>query len=309
MKNLLRKTMVLLIALCVMAMAAVSEATWRLDEDPNLPELIHFRMASDDWHVAPDDAPPTRQGLDTLHESGSAQLTADGFALLYNTLSAAAPGMPIYVVDLRQESHGFADGIPVSWHEDNNQANAGKTVDEIKADETERLSELVGETTTFVPKGDSDKKDFEEITLTPESVQSEEEVVKSIGFNYMRIYATDKACPSNESIEAFLDFVNSLPKDAWLHFHCHAGHGRTTSFMAMYDIIRNPDVPVEDIIKRQYLIGGIDLTALKKSEKQNAMINQRLEVIKSFSRYIKAKNAGETKLSWSEWTEQEANQS
>lgn len=306
MKNLLRKTTILVITLCVLTVAAVSEAAWRLDEDPNLTELIHFRMSSDDWQVAPEGEPPTREGLDKLHESGSAQLTADGFAKLYSTISAVAPGMPIYVVDLRQESHGFADGVPVSWHEDHNQANAGKTVDEVKADESLRLSELVGQTTTFVPKGDSDKKAFEEITLTPESIKNEAEIVTPIGFRYMRIYATDKTWPSNESIEAFLDFVNSLPKDAWLHFHCHAGHGRTTSFMAMYDIIRNPDVPVEDIIKRQYLIGGINLTALKKSEKKNEMINHRLEIIKDFSRYIKEKNAGKTALGWSEWVEKEA---
>ena len=306
MKNLLRKTTIFVIAFCVLAVAAVSEAAWRLDEDPNLPELLHFRMASDDWQVAPEGEPPTRDGLDKLHESGSAQLTADGFAKLYSTISAVAPGLPIYVVDLRQESHGFADGIPVSWHENHNQANMGKTVDEIKADESLRLSELVGKTTTFVPKGDSDKAAFGEITLTPKSVKDEEETVVPMGFRYIRIYATDKTWPSNESIEAFLDFVNALPQDAWLHFHCHAGHGRTTSFMAMYDMIRNPDVPFEDIIKRQYLIGGTDLTALKKSAKKNEMINHRVEVLENFSRYIKAKQAGATTLRWSEWTEQEA---
>ena len=39
-------------------MASVSEAKWRLDEDPELAEPRNFRMASDDWHVTPEDEPP-----------------------------------------------------------------------------------------------------------------------------------------------------------------------------------------------------------------------------------------------------------
>ena len=50
---------------------------------------------------------------------------------------AAAPGAPIYDVDLRQESHGFANGLPVSWHKDGNLANEGKTPEEVALDEEE----------------------------------------------------------------------------------------------------------------------------------------------------------------------------
>lgn len=306
MKRLPKITSILLIALYMLALAAVSEASWRLDEDPDCSEPIHFRMASDDWRTDSDDTPPSRTGLDNLRASGSAQLTAGGFASLYAILSAAAPGSPIYIVDLRQESHGFADGIPVSWHEKGNHANAGKTVEEIKLDEAERLSSLVGNTTTFAPKGKTDKKLFESIKFAPTSVKTEEEIVTDMGFRYARIYATDKTWPSDEAIEDFLKFIESLPDGAWLHFHCHAGHGRTTSFMAMYDMIRNPDVSADDIIKRQYLIGGIDLTAMKKSEAKNEMIAHRLKVLHDFSRYIKSRHTGETSLGWSEWKSREA---
>ncbi|MBP5200048.1 MAG: protein tyrosine phosphatase, partial [Schwartzia sp.] len=139
MNKILKKTTILVISLWLLTVASVSEAVWRLDEDPDLAEPRNFRMASDDWRVEPEDEPPSREGLDTLRASGSAQCTADGFAALYETLAAAAPGAPIYDVDLRQESHGFVDGIPVSWFEERNQANAGKTPEEALADETERL--------------------------------------------------------------------------------------------------------------------------------------------------------------------------
>ena len=306
MRNLLKKTAILLISLLLLTAASISEAKWRLDEDPELAEPRNFRMASDDWHVAPEDEPPTRQGLDNLRISGSAQCTAAGFASLYTKLSAAAaaPGAPIYDVDLRQESHGFADGLPVSWHKKNNLANEGKTPEEVALDEEERLAELAGVTTTFVPKGKTDKGRVEAFTFAPENVQTEKEVVEALGFRYVRFYVTDRTQPDTETIEAFLDFVDSLPRDAWLHFHCRAGHGRTTTFMAMYDMIRNPEIPAETIIERQHLIGGADLTAMKDEEWKNERIVQRLETLKLFSSYVRARHAGETTLRWGAWIEE-----
>ena len=308
MRNLLKKTTILLISLLLLTVASVSEAKWRLDEDPELSEPRNFRMASDDWRVAPEDEPPTRKGLDNLRISGSAQCTAAGFASLYTKLSAAAaaPGAPIYDVDLRQESHGFADGLPVSWHKKNNLANEGKTPEEVALDEEERLADLAGVTTTFVPKGKTDKGRVEAVTFAPQNVQKEKDVAEAAGFRYARFYVTDRTQPDTETIEAFLDFVESLPKDAWLHFHCRAGHGRTTTFMAMYDMIRNPDIPAEAVIERQCLIGGSDLTAMKDEEWKNERIIQRLETLKLFSEYVRARHAGETTLRWGEWIEENA---
>ena len=72
MRNLLRKTSVLLISLLLLTVASVSEAKWRLDEDPELAEPRNFRMASDGWRVTPENEPPTRQGLDILRAAPSA---------------------------------------------------------------------------------------------------------------------------------------------------------------------------------------------------------------------------------------------
>lgn len=306
MKNLLKRAAFLVTLLWLLSAASVSEAVWRLDEDPNLAEPRNFRMASNDWRKKPRGESPTRAGLDTLRISGSAQCTADGFASLYATLSAAAKGAPVYIVDLRQESHCFVDGLPVSWHEKGNLANEGRTPAEVAADEAECIAELRGAETTFVPKGGSDKKRFGAITVTPESVRTEKETVEALGFRYQRFYVTDRTRPDTETIEAFLDFVEGLPEGAWLHFHCHAGHGRTTTFMAMYDMIKNPHIPAEEIIERQYLIGGADLTAMKKDEWKNERIIQRLETLQLFSAYIRARNAKETTLRWGEWIEEEA---
>ena len=300
MKSLLKKAAFLLI-ITVIGLATVntfSEGVWRLDKDPKLTKPVNFRMTSDDWRVAPGDKPPSREGLADLRASGSAQASAKGYVALYAMLSAAAPGAPIYVADLRQESHGFADGIPVSWYKTKNQANAKKTADEVIADETKRLSSLVGKTVTFVPEG-ADTNQFKAVTITPKVAKTEQETVEAIGYRYARFFATDKSWPNTEAVEAFVDFAEALPNNAWVHFHCLAGQGRTTSFMAIYDMIRNPDVPVDDIIKRQYLIGGIDLTAINKDERDASI--RRLKLLQLFSRYYREKCAGKTGLRWGAW--------
>jgi hypothetical protein len=74
--------------------------------------------------------------------------------------------------------------------------------------------------------------------------------------------------------------------------------------MAMYDMIRNPGIPAETIIERQHLIGGADLTAMKDEEWKNERIIQRLETLKLFSEYVRARHAGETTLRWGAWIEE-----
>lgn len=63
-------------------------------------------------------------------------------------------------------------------------------------------------------------------------------------------------------VNYFIDFVKNQPKDSWLHFHCKEGIGRTTTFLIMYDIMKNhKDVNLNDIIKRQVLLSGMSDTS------------------------------------------------
>ena len=38
-------------------------------------------------------------------------------------------------------------------------------------------------------------------------------------------------------VDYFIDFVENQPENTWLHFHCKAGAGRTTTFMIMKYIL------------------------------------------------------------------------
>ena len=51
-------------------------------------------------------------GLDTLNISGSQQFSEYNLPLVINSIETS---LPITVIDLRQESHGFINGYPVSW--------------------------------------------------------------------------------------------------------------------------------------------------------------------------------------------------
>ena len=283
------------------------DGRWRLDGDGGSQLPYNFRLASDDWHRTFEGEGPSRSGLDDLHVSASAQPSLEELPVLYDTLKKNAPNSSqIYIIDLRQESHGYADNYPISWHKKRNIANFGMDAAAVEKDETRRLHSLLGHETTFIPMGNSDTKRFSEKTFAPSSVSTEKEAAEAAGFRYLRIAASDQMWPDDSAVDSFLEFVRTLPQDAWLHFHCQAGHGRTSTFLSIYDIMRNPDVDLEDIVKRHYLQGGTDLLAPAQGDSWYAVQNRRrAKMIRLFYRYAHEYLAGETALSWGEWLKKE----
>ncbi len=291
------------------SVAWAGEGYWRLDEDGGSELPYNFRMATDPWHKKVEGREPVRRGLDTIQASASAQPNLKELPVLYKKIRKEAPNpSQIYLVDLRQESHGFADRWAVSWYEKRNAANQGMTAEAVEEEEARRLKTLLGHKTTFRPKGKSDKARFKEQTFQPKSVKTEREAAQEAGFRYVRFAAADKMWPDAATVERFLAFVNALPKDAWLHFHCHAGHGRTSTFLSMYDILKNPDVSLEDVTKRHGLQGGRDILEHRgNSEWEARQGDHRAEMIRLFYRYASELRTKDTTLSWSKWLEKEQN--
>lgn len=85
---------------------------------------------------------------------------------------------------------------------------------------------------------DEGKKSIDPKLMKISSVMSERQMVEQNGLYYYRIAATDHIWPSPENIDDFIAFIRTLPDHAWLHFHCQAGKGRTTIYMAMYDMMK-----------------------------------------------------------------------
>ena len=64
------------------------------------------------------------------------------------------------------------------------------------------------------------------------------EVAAVHGLEYMRLATLDFYRPSDRVVNKFVELIKNNP-NSWLHLHCHVGKGRTTTFMAMYDMFYN----------------------------------------------------------------------
>ncbi|EOU1948872.1 phytase, partial [Clostridium perfringens] len=226
------------------------------------------------------------KGLDTLNISGSQQFSPNNLSLLVTSIKTT---LPITIVDLRQESHGFINEYPVSWKGEKNDANLGLTRTEVIDTERKLLNSItLGTPIQFF----NDPK----LTVIPEKVLSENQLVKANSMDYVRIPVTDGKLPTYEMVDFFVQYVNSIPKDSWLHFHCKEGIGRTTTFMIMYDIMKNyNNATLDEIINRQLALSGI-----KEKSILSFPSKERLDFFTKFYEYVKEQN-NDFKISWSQW--------
>jgi Inositol hexakisphosphate len=278
----------------------------------------HFRTMTDDWHRTGSGNPPSRQGLETLNASGSAQYCKDQLQAM---LSTKRVSLPMTIVDLRQESHGFfqldqplqgESTIAVGWFADRDWMSIGKGLVSVLADENDRLDSArqnpkltVNEIKSVNSEGGICKmKPYPVVTV---GWFTERQLARKAGIGYIRFPTTDHVRPRDEEVDRFVDFETTLAPGIWLHFHCRGGDGRTTTFLAMHDIIHNaPAVTVDNILIRQYWLGGVDLYAPPPTPTnyQYPFAVEREEFIRHFYEYVCAAKPGGFKLRWSAWVAQ-----
>lgn len=243
---------------------------------------------------------PTKQfilnprGLQNLRISGSGQFSEKNFMSIIRCLPVSPD--KLIVLDLRQESHGFINGQAVSWTDGvYNYANLHKTTREIESDEFQRLRLAVQAKRIILNSSDKPTQ------LAVCSVKTERDVVEGYGSIYIRLPVTDHNRPSNGAIDQFIDLIKNLSADQWVHMHCRAGKGRTTTFLTFFDIMQNArHVSLRDILDRQRFIGGADLTATdKKYGERKRAANDRLELIQCF--YLYCQQVPNFQIRWSDW--------
>ncbi|AJA47918.1 effector protein HopD2 [Clostridium pasteurianum DSM 525 = ATCC 6013] len=245
----------------------------------------NFRKTTDSDKIKDIDKSVNLEGMNKLNISGSGQFSEKGLEMAKENIGEK---VPITVVDLREESHGFLNGNAISWTDGHNKANKGLIEAQVIKDENERLKKLSEEKTVEIKNR----------TLNVEKVENEENLTKKHGISYTRITVTDKEAPSKEAVDEFVNFAKSVPNSGWLHFHCKAGKGRTTTFMAMYDMMKNAkNVSFEDIIKRQFLLGGENL--LKRTTVENIK-GTRAKFLKNFYDYCRTNNDN-FNTTWEQW--------
>src|SRR5262249_8189956 len=152
----------------------------------------------------------------------------------------------LHLVDLRQEHHAFINWRAVSWFADKDWANVWQQPVWIEEDERRRIDRAAAVPTARVFSYDEDKNSGRisptgctEITVASavtERMVAEEPGWLSCPVSYHRLPVTDH-CPPFEMLEPFITLFTQIdPAKDWVHFHCHGGDGRTTTFLALYDM-------------------------------------------------------------------------
>jgi protein-tyrosine phosphatase len=214
---------------------------------------------------------------------------------------------PVTIFDLREETHIFVNGLPVSWFATRDWSNIGRGQTEIEEAEAVRVQLLGPGSEIAVRPGHPVKKSNAE-SAVPQRVivkeaSIERDLVSSTSASYVRVAVTDHTRPLDEAVDRFIVAVRAFPEKAWAHFHYEAGLGRTTTFMVLYEMLRNATrVSLEDIVRRQKLL-GYDYDVLRRAGPGNwkaPYIEDRIAFVRAFYNYARANPNGRPQI-WSEW--------
>jgi len=254
---------------------------------------------------------PTRKGMDKMYLSGSSRLSDKEMQVVLPWLKEHAGDMPIYILDLRQETHGYVNGNHVSWYGYINWSNIGRRREDIMHEEDSLFHSLRGKTIVAGKISSSNNyimSDAQYIKVSVDSAWTEKEMVEHYGLRYLRLAALDHVFPCDYVIDQFLDIYRSLPERAWVHMHCQAGRGRTTLWMSFFDMLRNPDLPMKDILYRQTQLGGTSLyyQGQRKGEQKwrVSLFAETSYLVPLLYAYVQDNKQNGYSVSWSEWKRQ-----
>jgi protein-tyrosine phosphatase len=238
--------------------------------------------------------PGDKRGLSELKASGSATFSQAELALMREHFMG-----PAVIVDLREESHALLNGEPVTWYAPSDWGNLGRSKEELTQLEPELLARVPARL-ELGPDPDYPVDNLTKVQLVVTSRQTEQEVVEQMGLGYFRLYVSDHLRPRDEEVDRFLEFVDLLPTGTWLHFHCRGGMGRTTTFLALYDMLRNArEVELAEIINRQMALPPrFDLLAEHRQSARRVFYEERAEFVRRFYDFARERRPG---LSWRLW--------
>jgi protein-tyrosine phosphatase len=247
-------------------------------------------------------------GFNALRMSGSGQYAKGQLKQMFIHLKRSHNVNPenIIVVDLREEPHGYINGHAITWYYGPLSYQYGKTPNQVLADERQRVTFVKSEpyATIYTIKKHRDGMPFNKTPRLEkvEDVQNEEQAVTELGARYVRLPVTDHFRPEDKDVDQFLELIAQLKSNDWLHLKCRGGRGRTTTFMAIYDMIKNPNIKKEDVVGRQTFLGGTDLKRVTKAQHywKKKLNYDRVHFIDTFYDYVHAKD-GYGKMKWSDW--------
>lgn len=252
-------------------------------------------------------------GIKNLSISGSEQPSEKGWKDIAQFIDRhkRSINQPVWVLDLRQESHGYLNGRPITLVSEYDWINRGKTNSQSLTDQENWLQSLriqkkvrgILSSQQFAAKEYSHGK-----TISVRVIKNEEEMVSRLGFKYHRIFITDHTAPTDSEVDSFIEFMKLAPKDTWFHIHCRGGKGRTTSFFVMYDMLQNADkVSFEEIIARHAsILPYYNLFGVNRADPSlTPYYEQRLLFLSHFYLFAQQFLKG-YKGTWSQWRSSKA---
>jgi protein-tyrosine phosphatase len=266
--------------------------------------IKHFRYAS----MLADVYNGNISGLKNLKMSGSGAPNTFEWNKIAEIIHTETHNKVITILDLdlRQETHGYLNDNSINLTSNYNWINLNKTLDEINIAEHDWLQSISKNSTVnnVITSAQFNSKDFTHgITLPVRMVTTEQSLVESLGYTYLRLPVTDHRTPLNIEVDRFVTLVKNLSSTTWLHIHCRGGKGRTTTFMAMYDMLKNADkVSFDEIIKRQAAVDPFyDLSDIQRSDSELSIYyKERYDFLRNFYNYAHAALHG-YQGRWSEW--------
>ena len=228
--------------------------------------------------------PMRLRDIPTLNISGSAQFTKDQLLNLKNYINKDN----ICIVDLRQESHGMIDDLAISFLNPYKDLNNGFTTEQTIKAENSLLNKIkIGNTIQLYKHTGIFIKD-----ITVDFISNESQLVTEADMQYKRFAVKDNSAPTPDIVDEFVEFIKNKPDDIHLHFHCAAGKGRTTSFMVMYQAMKNnSNLTLEQLLSYQYNIGGVNL------HDNNIQYN----FLEDFCNYVQKNKDSNYSISYSQW--------
>lgn len=245
-----------------------------LDLQDNFRRYGNFRTMQDP--IASSD-PANLEGLRELHFAGGPIIPLPELKKRLNQVKEK-----IIIIDGIDGQYGYIDGVPNSYFEYNQKSPSWRSY----------LWRLLYTGT---------------LKSYPELMISGEEAAKLHGFEYRNFRIGSKFLSKDEEINKFISFIDTLPENVYLYFHCHYGKGRTSMMMVMADIMKNaPKVSLKDIIQRQHLLGSVNLfdtVSWSRGTYSTLALESRKKFIENFYEFICQRKAGGVQL-WSEWNRQ-----
>lgn len=228
--------------------------------------------------------PMRLRDIPTLNISGSAQFTKDQLLNLKNYINKDN----ICIVDLRQESHGMINDLAISFLNPYKDLNNGFTTEQTIKAENSLLNKIkIGNTIQLYKHTGIFIKD-----ITVDFISNESQLVTEADMQYKRFAVKDNSAPTPDIVDEFVEFIKNKPDNIHLHFHCAAGKGRTTSFMVMYQAMKNnSNLTLEQLLSYQYNIGGVNL------HDNNIQYN----FLEDFCNYVQKNKDSNYSISYSQW--------